>query len=278
MKFALKWLGIATTVYVIFVTIIIFKQRDMMYFPFGDKRPNIWLSNGMKVISVKTEDGLELESWYEPPKDSNAPVIVMFHGNGQSIAYRPPKVAHYREKGYGVLLAEYRGYGGNPGKTTEEGVYKDGRAYINWLIEDKQIPEKNIVLYGESLGSGIAVQMATEYDTKALLLDVPFNSTLAVAKMQFFFIPFLDHLMWDQYRNDLKISDVEEPIFMGIAGFDLVVPSHFGKELFDKANEPKTLKEYPNSGHMDLHYHGYPQDVVTFLESLDEDIKQLDEN
>ena len=264
----IKWLGIAVLVYVLYVSIIIVTQRNFMYFPFGSKRPNIHMSGGMKVITVTTDDGLELEAWHDPAEEDK-PTIVMFHGNGQSIAYRPPKVQHFREQGYGVLLAEYRGYGGNPGKTTEEGVYADGRAYINWLINDQKIAADNIILYGESLGSGVAVQMATEYDVKAVLLDVPFNSALAVAKSHFFVVPFLEYLMWDQYRSDLKIKDINAPVFIGLAGSDMVVRPHFGRALYELAAEPKQMKEYPNAGHMDLHHHGYPQDAVVFLESLE---------
>lgn len=273
MMFILKWLAIALAVYVVLVAIIIITQRNFLYFPFGDNRPNIHLSGGMDVITVTTEDELELEAWYAAPKDGK-PLIIMFHGNGQNIAVRPPKVAYFREQGYGVLLAEYRGYGGNPGKTTEEGVYKDGRAYINWAINEQNTPADNIILYGESLGSGVAVQMATEYNAKAVLLDVPFDSTLAVAKRNFFFIPFMEYLMWDQYRSDLKIGKIKAPVFVGLAGLDIVVPNRFGKALFEKANEPKQFKMYPNAGHMDLHHHGFPQDALKFIESFDKAEKE----
>ncbi|MBL4804042.1 MAG: alpha/beta hydrolase [Alphaproteobacteria bacterium] len=273
MMVVLKWAGVALLVYVLYVSIIVMTQRNFMYFPFGSKRPNIYLSGGMDVITVTTDDGLELEGWYDPPTEDTKPVIVMFHGNGQSIAYRPPKVQHFREQGYGALLAEYRGYGGNPGKTTEEGVYKDGRAYINWLINDQNITADNIILYGESLGSGVAVQMATEYDVKAVLLDVPFNSALAVAKSHFFVVPFLEYLMWDQYRSDLKIKNINAPVFIGLAGSDMVVRPHFGRALYELAVEPKQMKEYPDSGHMDLHHHGFPQDAVAFIEALNKEQK-----
>lgn len=273
MMFILKWLGVALGVYMLYVSIIIVTQRNFMYFPFGKKRPNIYLSGGMDVITVTTDDGLELEAWYEPAKDGK-PTIIMFHGNGQSIAYRPPKVAYFREHGYGVLLAEYRGYGGNPGKTTEEGVYKDGRAYINWMINEQNIPTNNIILYGESLGSGVAVQMATEYNTKAVLLDVPFNSALAVAQSHFFVVPFLEYLMWDQYRSDLKIKNINAPVFIGLAGSDIVVRPRFGRALYELAAKPKQVKEYPNAGHMDLHHHGFPQDAIEFIESFDKAEKE----
>ncbi len=265
-RVALKCFGALMIVYVACVGFLVIKQRDFLYRPVSHDRPDIQLSNGMQVITVITQDGLTLQGWYAPPKDEKG-VVILFHGQGLDIAYYPPKATYYREQGYGTLLAEYRGYGGNEATPTEDGLYKDARAYLNWLIEKQNIPENQIILHGTSLGSAVAVQMATEYEVKGVILGAPFKSALNVAQHRFPFIPFMDMLMWDQYRSDLKISTINAPVFIGTAGLDMVIPNDSSEALYDLAKQPKTKKEYPNSKHMGLHEHGFPADALEFIET-----------
>lgn len=265
-RLALSCLGGLLLLYAACVAVIVVKQRDSLYRPVSHDRPDIALYNGMRIITVETADGLILESWYAPPKD-NKGVIILFHGQGLDIAYYPPKAKYYREQGYGTLLAEYRGYGGNEGTPTEDGLYTDARAHLNWLIDEQDIPENQIILHGTSLGSAVAVKMATEYNVKGVILDAPFKSTLNVAQSRFPLIPFMELLMWDQYRSDLKINTIKAPIFIGTAGLDVVVPAHSGDALYELARRPKANKEYPNSTHMGLHEHGLPSDALEFIET-----------
>lgn len=245
-----------------------FKQRSFIYFPMTKERPDIAQMPWMSWVEVTTEDGLELKSWFSPPKEGK-PTLIFFHGNGHNISVRGPKAQPFLQEGYGVLLAEYRGYGGNSGEPSEDGFYKDARAQINWLADNHDIKDDNLILYGESIGSGVAVQMATEYEAKALVLDVPFSSALDVAQFKFFFIPFISKILKDKYLNHEKIGSIHIPLFIGIGGRDMVIPSRFGKKLFNAANEPKTLKIYDKAGHMGLYQYGFAQDAIEFINALD---------
>ncbi len=136
-------------------------QRSFMYFPDPDRQdPARFGVPDIEVVNVVTEDGLELEGWYQPPADGK-PVIVFFHGNASHMGQSAWKTEAYRKRGYGALLMAYRGYAGNPGKPTEEGLYKDADAFLSWLIQSHNKNYQDIVIYGESLGSGVAVQLAS---------------------------------------------------------------------------------------------------------------------
>ncbi len=254
-------------IYTVFVVFIIFSQRHFLYFP-DENLPDISATPWMGLIEVTTEDHLTLTGWWIYPLSKDKPTILMFHGNAQNIEVRAPKVRSLIQQGYGVLLAEYRGYGGNPGKPSEEGFYKDGRAYMEGLTEKLSIPSENIILYGESLGSGIAVQLATEYNVRGIVLEVPFSSILAVARLKFFFVPFKNFLLKDQYLNSKKIKNINIPVFIGVGGKDVVVPNWFGKKLYEAANEPKKLIEYPEAGHNTLYLHGFEEDMLKFIEGI----------
>jgi len=278
----------AAVLYLALILMTALFQRSLIYFP-DTTQPNLTNAPaGTVPITVETADGLTLHAWWLPPPydmpddtppentpgdtaTSDAEIIVFFHGNGGNLDHRMPKIHDMAARGYGILMAEYRGYGINDGKPTEKGFYHDGRAYMDWLLQDKNIPADRIVLYGESLGSGTAVQMATEYDAKALVLDVPFNSTLALAKMRFPIIIGMDFLMKDQFRNDQKIADIDMPVFIGVAGQDMVVPPAFGRALFDAAATPKKLEVYPMAGHVVLNEFGFYDDMDLYLAAIDPD-------
>lgn len=243
-------------------------QRRFIYIP--DRRvPDISKAPWAELIEIKTADGLILKSWWCPPKDDGKPVISFFHGNADNIETRIPKAEVFIERGYGVLLPEYRGYGGNPGSPTEEGLYHDARAHLEWLLKDRKIKPENLILYGESLGSGVAVQMATEYKAKALILDVPYFSVLEMCRFRAPFIPFMEKLAKDQYRSDLKINNLNLPVFVGVGERDIVIPQQFGTKLFEAANEPKKYMKYPKAGHLGIYDKGFGEDVIAFIEAQD---------
>lgn len=251
--------------YCLIVTFYYIKQREFIYPPaVSTFQPVLSDSPDMEWIEVKTDDGLTLKSWYKPAKD-NKPTLLVFHGNGGTVWHLIPHARLITEEGYGLLLAEYRYYAGNPGKPTEEGLYKDADAHYYWLQENDI---KNIILYGQSLGSAPAVYLAAKFDTTGLILEVPFSSALDVATYQLPFLPFLSAIMHDQYRNDQKIGDVDEPLLIGLAAKDHLVPAHLGQKLFDLANEPKVLKIYEQATHDDIYNHGFGHDLINFVEDL----------
>lgn len=263
----IKTFIVILAVYLGLIALMYVLQRRFIYIP--DKRvPDISRAPWAELIEIKTADGLILKSWWCPPKDTSKPVIAFFHGNADNIETRIPKAEVFIEKGYGILLPEYRGYGGNPGSPTEEGLYHDARAHLDWLLKEKSIKPENLILYGESLGSGVAVHIATEYDAKALILDVPYYSVLDMCRFRAPFIPFMEKLARDHYRSDLKIGTLNLPVFVGVGERDMVTPHRFGTKLFEAANEPKKYMKYPKAGHLGIYDKGFGEDVIGFIEAF----------
>jgi len=258
------------TAFVYFATCLFLyiNQRSFIYFP--DRTtpaPEQYGVPYVDVITVTTQDGLTLHGWYHPPATPEMPVVVLFHGNASHHGLRSFKAAPLIARGYGYLLAGYRGYGGNPGRPSEQGLYHDGRAYIDWLIEQQGIAPDRIVLSGESLGSGVVIQLATEYPGFAgIILETPFTSLPDLARRQFFMFP-VGLLMKDQFRNLEKIGQIETvPLFILHGQRDTIVPLRFARQLYQAANEPKTLTILPHSGHNDMYMHGAAEKVLEFLQ------------
>ena len=259
---ALFWI---VTLYLAFVVVLYLMQRDMMYFPEKEK-PDVAQSGveGMQEITVKTQDGLSITGWFKSPKESQKPVILWFHGNGLGHADRIPRIIPYIEEGYGVLLAGYRGYSGNPGKPTEGGLYDDARAYIS-ALKDK---EYKVVLYGESLGTGVVTKMALEYlDIPAVILEAPYTSAVDIARMRFPIIP-AGLLMKDQYQSIERVPELKRPLLSLHGQKDRIIPYRFGRKLYDAASEPKIFKSFPDSDHINLYEFGASEAVLEFLSAL----------
>ena len=258
----MKFLIPVIVAYAIFVFFLATFQRYFMYFP--DKtKPE--LVHNARLVNVKTQDGLDLEGWYFEASDKQKPVIVYFHGNAGHFANRLFKVIHYINEGYGILLAEYRGYGGNPGQPSEQGFYQDGRAYMDWL--HNEITGDNIILYGESIGSGAAVQMATEYDVNGLILETPFSSMVEVASKHYFYVP-VKWFIKDRYLNIDKITHTKAPLLILHGHSDITIPISSAQKLFDAAEEPKKFIAFQDGNHNNLYDFGAAQHVLKFLSDL----------
>lgn len=248
-----------------------FNQRDFIYFPSAE-RPEIVRNGDLpRDFTVRTDDGLELTGLYWPPATPDNLTIIFFHGNAQDYRFYLSLARDYTAGGYGFLLAEYRGFGGNPGAPSEQGLYKDARAYIAALNEGADMAYEDMVLMGFSLGSGVAVQMATEYpDMKALILQSFYNAMSEVAKRQYWMFP-VEWVMRDQYRSIDKIGDIKMPVFMIHGERDSIIPVRLAQALYEAAPEPKTFIRLPQAGHNDIYYHGAKDDTFEFLQTLEQD-------
>lgn len=253
--------------YAVLVALVVLCQNYLIYYP-GKMKPDIAKAPWAKEMVVRTDDGLTLHGWWSPPQSDNHYVILYFHGNAASIENREPRGAFYHRNGVGLLFAEYRGYGGNEGSPSEEGLYRDGRAYMEWLLKEQNIDPSRIVIYGESLGTGVATQMATEYkQVRAVVLETPFLSVLSMAKYRMPFIPLMEFLLRDHYRSDLKINDFKTPVLIGVAGRDFTVPGKFAEELYALRVKDKQIVRYEHAGHTQLYDYGFGDDVLKFLGS-----------
>jgi len=239
-------------------------QRDLIYRP-DSIRPNPidYARLGVKEVTIQTEDGLDLLAWWFPPKRSEAPVFLYLHGNAGNLGYRAEKIGTYLSEGFGVLLLAWRGYSGNQGVPSENGLYEDGRAAYSWLKSQK-IKEEKIVIYGESLGTGVAVHLAYKGMGTALILETPFSSLPEAAQSHYPFFP-ANWIVKDKFDSLLKIGSLEQPILIGHGKKDYVIPFRLAAKLFNAATEPKKFSVYEEAGHNNLAEFGWPSAVINFL-------------
>lgn len=240
-------------------------QRSILFVP-NVQRPDLTeaeLAGVIEQVRTRTEDGLDLLAWYRPPSGNPAPVLVHFHGNAGHIGHRGERVRPYIDAGLGVMLVEYRGYGGNDGRPSEQGLYADARAALQFLREQGIGPERMIV-YGESLGTAVAVQMAVDHGCAALVLEAPFTSIGAVAQSRYWMFP-VRQLVLDRFDSLAKIARLRAPLFVMHGERDRVVPIRFGRALFEAAPEPKEARWFPDGTHVNFDDLGGPASVLQFL-------------
>lgn len=253
-------------VYAILLVAVYFMQRSLQYFP-DKNHPGTPEENGvpaMKEIQLQTDDGLVLNAWFAPPEKVGGKIVVYYHGNAGHIGHRAIKAQHFIDKGFGVLLLDYRGFGGNPGSPSEEGLYDDARAALRFLAQ-KEYAVSQLVLYGESIGSGVATQMALEIQPRHLILEAPFSSAVDVAKKRYFFLP-VELLMKDKYDNLGKIGDIQTALLIVHGDEDAVVPFDLGRKLFDAARHPKEFISIYGGHHNDLYDFHAGHVIVEWLE------------
>jgi uncharacterized protein len=190
-------------------------------------------------------------------------MIAYFHGNGGHIGYRAERLKRFVRDGFGALFLEYRGYGGNPGTPTQDGLFADARAALDFLA-NQGIRAERTVLYGESLGSGVAVQMASERPVAAVVLEAPYDSVAAVARRHYAFVP-VNVLLKDRFDSIARINAVQAPILLMHGERDAIVPVDSGRRLFAAANEPKEIWTAPDAGHNDLALYGALDVAVDFV-------------
>lgn len=259
-----RYLAYAFAGYALFTGVIGCSQRRLMYHP--DNNQPVLSDAGlpdMAAVSLATADGLELLAWYRAPSREGAPSLIYFHGNAGNIGDRGYKVRPYLDAGFGVLLVSWRGYGGNPGSPTEEGFYDDARAALDF-IEAEGVTPGRVILYGESIGGGPAVQLATERDIGALVLEAPFTSAADVAQRVYWFLP-ARYLLLDRYESKSKIAEIDAPLFIVHGERDQVVPVDMGRSMLAAANQPKDGRFFPSAGHNDLYDYGAAEAVLDFL-------------
>lgn len=238
-------------------------QDKLIYIP-NTHKPSYLTYNAedMQDISLKTADGLSLYAWYKPATN-HLPTILYFHGNAGDIGTRMGLARSFLDQGFGFLLLEYRGYGGNKGRPSEEGFYLDARAGIHFL-EKQGVLLSNIVLYGESLGSAVATKIATEYQVCALVLQSPFTSLSDVARHHY---PFILIKPRDKFDSASRMASIFTPLLITHGDKDEVVPYEQGLMLYQSANQPKALYVLPSKGHGNLWQDpAYVPNVVKFIQ------------
>lgn len=254
--------------YCVLAAMVFVTQRDMLYYPNNPGASPLpapqTVGLDMETVSVLTDDGLALQAWFAPPKKHDGPVVVIFHGNAYSIIYRAPMAAAMMKRGYGVYLCEYRGFGGNPGSLSEEGLYKDARAGIRWL-EGKGYKKEQMVYYGESLGTGVAIETVAHIKPKLMVLQSPYTNVADVARPHFWFLP-ISLLLKDKYDSIRKIGQLRVPILFIHGEEDTMIPIKLARKLYDAAPGPKEFLAIPKAGHNDLYDYGVGDRIAEWID------------
>lgn len=237
----LVWVALALTAV---LGVVYLFQRSLIYLPSQDV-PHA--PEGVEEVTYETEDGLTLSAWFVRSTDNRGSVIV-FNGNAGNRANRLPLGQALADAGYSVLLTDYRGYGGNRGTPSEGTLALDAQAAFDYMAD--RVGTDRLVYYGESLGAGVAIGLATERPPAALILRSPFTSLPDVASVHYPFLP-TSLLLVDRYQNSERIGDVHAPTLFVAGTDDTIVPAGQTRELYEAASEPKELLMVEDAGHND---------------------------
>lgn len=228
-----------------------FLEARSLFIPYRniDQTPEA-LGFSFQDLKIFETRGIVLNAWYIPGlpgKDT----LLFLHGNGGNISHRLSKIAFFHSLGINILIFDYRGYGLSTGSPSEQGLYQDATASYRYLTESLGIPGERIILYGESLGAAVALELATKVRVKGLILEGAFTSVPDMSRHVFFFIP--GFFIKNKFDSFSKIDKTEAPKLFIHSRNDEIVPFSMGQRLFEKAKEPKAFLEI-HGGHNDVSF------------------------
>ncbi|MFD5093445.1 alpha/beta hydrolase [Amycolatopsis thailandensis] len=228
-------------------------QRELIYLPEGGPLPGAAdVLPGGRDVTLATSDGLHLASWYFPVVSAKAAVLVA-PGNAGNRSYRAPLARALTARGLSVLLVDYRGYGGNPGDPSEDGLALDVRAAQEFLAREAGAP---LVYFGESLGSAVVAELAVERPPSALVLRSPFVDLASVGQRHYPFLP-VRLLLRDEFPTRGDVARVEAPVTVVFGSADSVVPAEQSREVARAASA--TVVEVPGADHNDPAFSDGPE-------------------
>lgn len=250
-------------IYLFFGFFLFIFQRKIVFNVSGrPKKPKDYGLDLVKEIKIYTKDDIALLSWFSKPL-LNKPILIYFHGNSFDIGERAYRIKKYINVGWGVLLVSWRGYSGNKGNPTEKNLYIDAKAAIEWILKNTATKTNNIILYGESLGTGVALEMATLQSFKSIILEAPFTSIYDLALKRYKIYPF-KFLILDKFDNISKIDKIFSPILIISGKNDEVVPHNHSIKLFNRANEPKDSLFIDEALHNNLYEFNIDKKIINF--------------
>ena len=227
------------------------QQRRLIYFPFGQvPSPEAAGLEGATPVSFVTADGLTLSGWFVTRTSTPDFTVIVFNGNAGNRAFRAPLADALARADIAVLLFDYRGFGGNTGSPTENGLKNDARAARDYVVSRGDVEDGRLVYFGESLGTSVAAELAVEYRPAALVLRSPFTSLADVGQHHYAFLP-VRWLLRDQYATIDRIARVNAPVLIIAGGADTIVPIAQTRRVYQAAREPKSLLVISGADHND---------------------------
>ncbi len=255
--------AIISAIYLLVTSVYYIAQRDYMFHPSTLRVPpkTIGLAKTSE-IELRTDDGQTLIAWYAPP-ETGQPTLYYLHGNAGALFHRASRIRLYRAHGYGIFLLAYRGFSGSTGEPSEAAIVSDALLAYDYLAKSKP-SQSEIVIYGESLGTGVAVQVAAMRQPAGMILESPFSSAADVGAHLYPFLP-VHLLLKDRFESVRYISKVKAPLLMLHGERDSIVPVDLGRKLFAAATSPKQAYFLAEATHYTLYDHGAFEKIKDFL-------------
>ncbi|MEO0618321.1 MAG: alpha/beta hydrolase [Pseudomonadota bacterium] len=263
MLIALKLLGWGLAAYLAVMAALYFGQARLIYHPDATQvSPGTLGLSRFEEVPVPTEDGqATLVTWRAAPREKR-PTLLYFHGNGGTLAARGGRLQALNDAGFGVWIMAYRGYSGSTGRPSATANTTDARTLYNRLISDGVSPH-SVFVYGESIGTGVATDLASKVAIGGLILDATFTSLADRAAQLYPWAPVRPFLR-ENYPVEALIADIDAPLLVMHGARDAVIPSTMGEAVFAAAREPKTLRIFPTGGHSDLFNKGALAEIIAF--------------
>ncbi len=249
MTLLLKVLVVITGVYGALVALIFWFQPRLVYFPLKGGYAITPQSRGLpfETVRIKTEDGEQLAARWIPSTSPAHGTVLLFHGNAGNISHRIEYVKMFYELGYHTLLVDYRGFGESTGEPSEQGTYRDAAASRQWLTQTRGIKASDIVIFGESLGGGVATWLAAQHTPRAVILASTFTSIPDLGAQVYPWLP-VRWISRIHYNSLAQLQKIRAPLLVAHSPADELIPYAHGKRLYEAANEPKAFLEL-SGGH-----------------------------
>ncbi len=248
MKYFYILISSAIIIYLILLTIIYVNQRKLLYLPSENNYLDDPIKFEYKEIFLDVDKDVKIRSWLIDKNLEKHKTLLFFHGNAGNLFNRSYKLNKLNELNLNVLIISWRSYSGNSGEPSEINLYHDAKKAIKWLNE-KGVNSKNIILYGESLGTGVAVELGQSNEFNSIILESPYTSMVNAAKLYYPYLP-VRFLLKDKYESEKKIKNIKIPILIMHGKKDQIVPFKMGKQLFENANSPKFFLQIDDDDHM----------------------------
>jgi len=248
MKYLYLAVSSVVLAYFIIILFVYFYQRNLLYHPSENNYLNDKITFNYEEIFIETDKKIKLKSWFIKKDLNKFKTILIFHGNAGNLFNRVYKLNELNKLDVNILLISWRGFSGNKGKPTEKNLYRDADEAVKWL-NNQGVISKNIILYGESLGTGVATELGTSNAFGGIILESPFTSIANAAKIYYPYLP-VNIILKDRYNSISKIKNITTPILIMHGKKDNIVPQKMGLELYEKANQPKFSYFPENDDHM----------------------------
>ena len=266
-KFFYISLSLGLITYFIVLTYIYLFQRNLLYHPSDNSYQRDEINFDYKEIFIQNKKGIKLKAWLHEKDLVNKKTIIFFHGNAGNLRNRNYKLNELSKFDVNFLIVAYRGFSGNQGKPSELGLYEDARSTLDWL-KIKGVKEKNLILYGESLGTAVAIETAQNKDLAGIILESPFTSMVELAQKYYPVLP-VKFLLKDKYETIKKLPNINSPLLVLHGKLDNIVPFSMGKKLFEKANEPKFKYFIDDDDHMLRYDQKLLNEIKKFISNIE---------